>query len=814
MSCHITAPSQTQFLGASVSDFNMNMGWGGQASQLTVTLVEDKCGTGSGNAKVYYNTDVNNGIVVGSTTAADPGFFGETSDIINGAYFFKMGGVEFLGVVRSWEKSRGSGGTTYTVTLDSIDYILDHSYVICNKYTGTIFTKSSSATYGGPYNYAGSVSAHSYTGTLADGVVPNVFNAYGLLESGGFGWSGRNDRGIPANLIVRALSVLTSTENANETHTAFSPLGRIILKNGTGSGSLYKSFDANGVNRTCCILDTSDLPSAPSDFRISSDVVTINELVSTIADAVGVDFYWKSMLHITPAVTGATVLVPAKPYIVMKLMTRSRTSQLATNVLQNMLSSGNYIANSSAVTVGKEKNNVTNRTMIIGANQQRLYQANVTRLSYGQSNYIWHPITGTFVDYSSYGNGTAKLPSGLSIRNPYLTFSSSNYNTLVTSQQIIQNDVLDFDSYGNSGSFNISNVTRFPKPAGANIAGGRYLPLYWDAIFPFFGFTGREESTPEPNSDSINPNYRSIRPCYIDKWSGNIVIAVYAGELPLNLQASFSGSFLVSETEIRAATAGWESYLTYCMTKVYKPDLYSSLISYYSSSLTNSQTSNVTDGQTPNSDTNDQDLTGNMNVANNLGYLTGGGGVPNPTMSVDVSFIINPDLLRDFVKISEYVAGFGQYYGKSYMVRLPKVDGYRDMGAASFAGGGGDVVGYSGSGKTFFGYEPAPDGAWEEYGNDINGDIVVGSAKWYALINDDGKIPPLLAFNAGTTTDWIQKAACNSSTSINDYRTDLTALHRMLAFAHAAGNRTTKTGSGPAAGMVSSGASSGVSSGT
>ncbi len=34
-------PAQTLFLGASVADFSVNMGWGGQASQLNVTLVED-----------------------------------------------------------------------------------------------------------------------------------------------------------------------------------------------------------------------------------------------------------------------------------------------------------------------------------------------------------------------------------------------------------------------------------------------------------------------------------------------------------------------------------------------------------------------------------------------------------------------------------------------------------------------------------------------------------------------------------------------------------------------------------------------------
>ena len=33
--------AQTLFLGASVSSFNVNLGWGSQPSQLTVNLIED-----------------------------------------------------------------------------------------------------------------------------------------------------------------------------------------------------------------------------------------------------------------------------------------------------------------------------------------------------------------------------------------------------------------------------------------------------------------------------------------------------------------------------------------------------------------------------------------------------------------------------------------------------------------------------------------------------------------------------------------------------------------------------------------------------
>ena len=144
--------AQTLFLGASVSNFSINMGWGGQASQLTVNLIEDQgCSAHdpqfvntyapnnpnhyhdcTGNAcymgedgqmydsdrhkerlvpgKVYYYWDsASNKMVSSYWYHADPGFFGLSTkfdigfnytgingtsyeyDIINTPAFFKIG---------------------------------------------------------------------------------------------------------------------------------------------------------------------------------------------------------------------------------------------------------------------------------------------------------------------------------------------------------------------------------------------------------------------------------------------------------------------------------------------------------------------------------------------------------------------------------------------------------------------------------------------------------------------------------------------------------------------------------------------------
>ena len=154
--CCSTAYSQTLFLGCSVKSFNASLGWGGEASRLSVELVVDNCAyptlrdisgaeipvptdddsyTNSrknnsfkkdenGNsvvpAKVYY-VPVGDKIVSRYWAGADPGFYADmplienedpnSIDIIGCAVYFKYDDFEFNGVVKSWENTGGAGGT-------------------------------------------------------------------------------------------------------------------------------------------------------------------------------------------------------------------------------------------------------------------------------------------------------------------------------------------------------------------------------------------------------------------------------------------------------------------------------------------------------------------------------------------------------------------------------------------------------------------------------------------------------------------------------------------------------------------------------
>lgn len=835
MTCSPVAPRQTLFLGASIVDFNISMGWGGQPSQLSVTLVEDNEGcdsSGSSNggdppnmissgypAKIYYTSN-DNGIIANDLRLKDPGFSGANS--VGAACYFQMGSTQFIGFIKSWELQNGFSGSTYSVTLESLDSILNQSYIITNKYDGSIFTMTAasvqaSGNYGAPFNFTSNPGLR-YTGPhiLEQGAIPNVFNVYGFLESGGFGASGKTDRGISPNLIKKALTVLTSAEPASTVPAQFSPYGRIIFHGIAGANSIPAgNLDAGGIARYCAVLDLSELPETPSFYGIDNDVMTINEFVSNVTEATGCDYYWQTRIRASAPDNFGTNGPAEKAICVLKLRIKNRNATVDLNAVSGAISNlGNQVTSNS---IGQEYNVVNNRAMIIGGSQQRIYQATNQRLAYSQSNYIWHPITAKFIDLGRYKRGIARLSNPLSIRNPYITYASSG-DPLTTAQQDIQNVITaDFNADGNYNTYSDTyspTITAadgsampvinpppatdvfsqiFPTPTGYNIT-IRYIPLIWDIIFPFFGFVGINSETPAANSTGSNPNFKNIRVPYIDTWTGNLVIIVAGSELPLNMQVSLGGYFLITETEIRAATAGWESYLTYCMTKTYKPELYSALLRAYKYTLTPDteaeEKEQLIAGK--NEDGNDS-LLGTTNVANNLGYLVGGAGTPTPDLTININWILNPDMLRDFIKISEFVASFGQYYGKSYMVRVPKIDSYRDMSTQNTftidtTYTGASIVGYRGTGKIYFKYEPAPDGGWEEYGNKI-GAVTVGSADWYSLTNEDGKIPPILAYNARTSVDYVQKELCNKARSGTNININLNNLHMMLNAAYYSNNK-------------------------
>ncbi|NDB78300.1 hypothetical protein EB155_00375, partial [archaeon] len=240
-------------------------------------------------------------------------------DIINCPVYFRVGDFSFGGLVQSWSVSQSNSGETITVNIEDLKSLLSECYIILGKFSGAVFSKAKTAGdnfYGKPHNWAGD--DVDYLGRLYNGNIPNVFNVYGFLESfgiGSFGAANLNQNGISVNKVVDALSVLTGNVDTASSifnpaqagfaqKSAFSPFGRILAKT-PQTYSTYQNITsgfgkfgivpptaslADGVDRSEFVLDLSEIPRLPDDFRIAEPVMSITDLITRISDEAGFDF--------------------------------------------------------------------------------------------------------------------------------------------------------------------------------------------------------------------------------------------------------------------------------------------------------------------------------------------------------------------------------------------------------------------------------------------------------------------------------------------------------------------------------------------
>lgn len=142
----------TRFLGASIVSYSATLGWGGQQSNLNVTLVEDPA-----------NGDLFSPPEVGAPV------------------YFQFEGQRFGGILQNWRKSSDSGGNPlYDVSVVDPREVLNGVQLILSGYSG--------GTYG----------------------MPNIINIYGYLESFGFGFSQAQTTGIPWVNIIAALNQMVA----------------------------------------------------------------------------------------------------------------------------------------------------------------------------------------------------------------------------------------------------------------------------------------------------------------------------------------------------------------------------------------------------------------------------------------------------------------------------------------------------------------------------------------------------------------------------------------------------------------------------
>ena len=236
-------------------------------------------------------------------------------------------------------------------------------------------------------------------------------------------------------------------------------------------------------------------------------------------------------------------------------------------------------------------------------------------------------------------------------------------------------------------------------------------------------------------------------------------------------------AFGVTESEMRAAAEGVETYLVYCLAKLdfSKPDLFLMLIRSYllagqsifvEPNIGNiDKAASLMPSEMSSAATSNPSATNIGDPALGAGVTTGNADIVSfpDLLNLNFNYIINYDFLNDLTRLQGFIKSLHDtYYGKKYAVSLPAMSTYRDRQYVDIQiKAGSDNIGvYQGSGKLFYNYELSSDGAWEEFGNYIDDSLVVGSPNYYTFIDDNNLIQPIIGYNATPIKDYATEAWC------------------------------------------------------
>lgn len=671
-----------------------------------------------------------------------------------------------------------------------------------------------------------------WTGDVRQGNLPNVFNIFGLLESVGFGNSMKNDNGIRAIDIFIALRTLVGGGNwgDSETYTwpsnlwrtdayqgfitnknPFCPYGAIVGRRlSTTEGiavdpETIQVTDADGLTislgdmglcsnrlaidsqiRSLFKLDLSEVPVPPNDLYLQGPTMSLMQFITELCDGAGHDFYVDFIpdtQDISNAFSG-----------IIKVRTISRRSQPPKDIIKNIV---NYLVSENLkinqFNYGQEFTDSNIRSMYVGGKQQRLLQVRSIVLNSKQSTMIYDPYinggAGGFIRYDSLGQpGTnqTRVPCNFSTRQypvrydggsavaesrvigtttlgnflAQTTFSPTALSLPIGNDNGLQNATSNPILRGNyfTGVNNISQIG-FP---GLNYA------LYSENICPYFG-------------EGANGLSRKV---FFDPCMGQMQIIFQVKDLNGIFKEptpdainNYSPQFMVLENELRAAGKGFSQWFSYCFGNYFYTDISKILYKVFKQQygIINkdmfqsgvSQTFSIIGAKT-------------TALANGQPARQGNIQLDNAAPYVKELYYVFEGVFKFFNNIAT------EYYGKQYMIKVPTPRYYHDMsisqatgplvGALTAVGGGVSTAIYigRGTGKIYTEWQVSEDGAWEEPGNFIDDRLIVGSTLVNTMVDDQGKIPPIIGFNSSAEIDHKRKwtLAARLSTATVRYASD------------------------------------------
>lgn len=652
-------------------------------------------------------------------------------DILGTLTQFRFDNTIFNGIIKTWSYHNG----TIDVQIQSPTNLVKNTKLILNNFRGSISTLVPGSFDGVgiavPFDdpaFAGG----GHNATIYNGNVPNLINIFGYAGFSQLGYA--EDRGVS---LGRVYDFVREMLAANSNPDQFNTYGGIVAKNIrdresgahldpatdniVGIGGPYDLSMYNTINcvaapdsfqRPILDFDINDVPRPPNGVYISDSSISLVDFIDRCCEPVGMDYYFE-LLPSSNTARSATV----------KVRTISRRFQPSLDLIRDKVTGYQKSDFVTDAKFGQEFQDAKTRTVVLGGNQKRLYQAGTNNLGRYRHRRVYEPSLNNFINFDfNAQNNIYRIPD------------TSNYRNLVGQAFYnIGGAVVGQETANNFGILENSPFNQQQFYRGSYQPMFQYLPGQ-SANNPIFGrssyFLGQNDIIKPYFGKDLYGNHRGVS---FNQALGetflNVNTADLAAVFPANDAPSMFGSIDVSETEIRCAMAGVDSWLNYIfeMPVLGKPlGMATYIYNYMSQKFGGPFASNF--------------------FLNALNIFSADKGKIHALPAVTTAGPINVEnylpyseaLWPALSSLHNFFADIGNtHYGQSYMVQLPFVTSYVD-----------------GNGIRRYSYE-VTDKAWEEPLNYIDDTIQIGGDVANSLANEDGTFGAIVGYDASAEYDAV-----------------------------------------------------------